>query len=94
VINRFVGKPRRRHGSFGVDRVGVSELRLAELAAGGMVDLGSCCPPVRVVIRAIQLVCGTGAAAKVEGWLRWAKTTSGGGVTMAADSAFCETSAL
>jgi hypothetical protein len=67
VINRFVGKPRRRHGSFGVDRVGVSELRLAELAAGGMVDLGSCCPPVRVVIRAIQLVCGTRSSATGDG---------------------------
>jgi len=58
-----------------------------------MADLGSCCPPVTVAIRAVQLLYGTGAAQE-EGWLLQAKTMSAGGVTMAADSAFCETSAL
>jgi hypothetical protein len=66
VSNRFVGKPRTRRGSFGVTLLVVGELRSAELAAGGMADLGSCYPPVMVGIRAIQLLCGTGAA-QVEG---------------------------
>jgi hypothetical protein len=52
-----------------------------------MADLGSWLRRVMVVIRAIQLVCGTGAA-------RWRAGCSGprryllAGVTMAADSAF------
>jgi hypothetical protein len=44
------------------DLVVVSELRRVELPAGSTADLGFGCPPVTVVVRAVQLVRGPSAA--------------------------------
>jgi hypothetical protein len=44
------------------DRVVVSELRGVELPAGSLADLTFRCPPVTVVVRVVQVVCGPSAA--------------------------------
>jgi hypothetical protein len=44
------------------DLIVVSELRLVELPAGSMADLGFRCPPVTVVVRVARLACGPRAA--------------------------------
>jgi hypothetical protein len=50
------------YGSPASDLVVVSELRRVELPAGSTADLGFGCPPVTVVVRAVQLVRGPSAA--------------------------------
>ncbi len=45
-----------------LDLVVVSELQRVELAAGSMADLSFHCPPMTVVVRLVQLVCGPSAA--------------------------------
>jgi hypothetical protein len=44
------------------DLVVVSELPRVELPAGGRADLSFQCPPMTVVVRVVQLVCGPSAA--------------------------------
>ena len=58
----LVGKPPQAARQLRTDHVVVSELRRVELPAGSTADLGFGCPPVTVVVRAVQLVRGPRAA--------------------------------
>jgi len=58
----LVGKPPQAARQLRTDHVVVSELRQVELPAGSTADLEFGCPPVTVVVRAVQLVRGPSAA--------------------------------